>query len=46
MAKQKQSSGFVGIDAAIFGAEDLSLPRKLFMRPSLKAAKAHAEALP
>jgi len=27
---QVGSSGFVGIDAAIFGAEDLSVPRKLF----------------
>jgi hypothetical protein len=44
MTKQKQSSDFVGIDAAIFGAGDLSLPQKLFAPPSLAAANAHAEA--
>jgi len=36
---QNRSSGFVGIDAAIFGAEDLSLPRKLFADFGLKKLK-------
>ncbi len=37
--KQKESSGFVGIDAAVFGAPDLSLARKLFVDFGLKKIK-------
>jgi len=37
MARQaKRSSGFIGIDAVVFGASDLSLPRKMFAEFGLK----------
>ncbi|HKT19619.1 MAG TPA: VOC family protein [Stellaceae bacterium] len=37
--RQQRSSGFIGIDAAIFGAPDLAVPRKLFSDFGLKKLK-------
>jgi catechol 2,3-dioxygenase-like lactoylglutathione lyase family enzyme len=37
--QQKRSSGFVGIDAAVFGAPDLSAARKIFSDFGLKKVK-------
>ena len=37
--RHRRSSGFVGIDAAIFGATDLALPRKMFADFGLKKLK-------
>jgi catechol 2,3-dioxygenase-like lactoylglutathione lyase family enzyme len=37
--RQLRSSGFIGIDAAIFGAPDLAVPRKLFSDFGLKKVK-------
>src|SRR6185312_1055485 len=37
--RQQRSSGFVGIDAAIFGAPDLAVARKLFSDFGLKKLK-------
>lgn len=37
--KQKQPSGFVGIDAAIFATEDMAVARKLFSDFGLKKVK-------
>lgn len=37
--RQQRSSGFIGIDAAIFGAPDLAVPRKLFSDFDLKKVK-------
>ena len=37
--RQMRSSGFIGIDAAIFGAPDLAVPRKLFSDFGLKKVK-------
>jgi len=40
MAKEhKRESGFIGIDAVVFGATDLSVPRKLFADFGLKKLK-------
>lgn len=39
MAQKKLSSGFIGIDAAIFGASDLALPRRMFADFGLKKIK-------
>jgi naringenin degradation protein FdeC len=37
--RQQHSSGFVGIDAAVFGATDLEVPRKMFADFGLKKLK-------